>query len=179
MFRKSLVSLCALGALAGAASAQPVTPTALTGGTQGAYTVVDFFTPLSSASWFTFSLGAPTNVDIDINRLAAPPDLIATLYAGDITGQDATALGGTHGDIYFTSFGPMALVNWQDDTEDDAFGGPWGDPRFTLNLPAGSYSLVVTSLQGAGNPFEITSNVPEPTTLGLLALGGLAMLRRR
>lgn len=172
-------SVVALALAAGAASAQPVSPTPLALGTSGPYTAAFTGTPLSNLAWFTFTLTAPTAVDIDINRTVAANDLVASLYRGDITGVDATSYGSYFGfgGLWASSFGPMTFVSTQDDTEDDTLGGPYGDPRFVLNLPAGTYSMVVTSFDSGG--FTITSNVPTPAAAALLGLAGLGALRRR
>jgi len=49
-------------------------------------------------------------------------------------------------------------------------------------LPAGKtaeFTVYVTATDLANNPFTIRQAVPEPATMSLLALGGVAMLRRR
>ncbi len=179
MRKFSMIAFLAVAGTASVAAAQPVVPTALTGGTQGSFVAQDFFAAFSSASWFTFTLTEATLVDIDFNRTSAPPDLIASLYLGDITGADATALGVSHGNNFFTNFGSFVHVVTEDDTHEDAFGGPFADPQFILNLDPGTYSIVVTALQGAGAGFTVTSNVPAPGAAGLLGVAGLAALRRR
>ncbi len=49
----------------------------------------------------------------------------------------------------------------------DGFGGAFDSPKLAPALPPG------------GDGFGGSATIPEPTTLVLLALGGLAMLRRR
>ena len=67
---------------------------------------------------------------------------------------------------------------------DHQYDWDWLDPTETIsiNLPAGTYYLAVESqgVYGDLGQYEITGTLtPEPTTLAMLALGGLAMLRRR
>lgn len=179
MLSRSLLCAAALVAVAGgSAFAQAVAPSPLAFGTSGPFTAIDYSAnPFSNLAWFTFTLTAPTAVDIDINRTIANNDLVATIYSGDITGVDATSFG-NYSSLFGASFGPMTFVNFQDDTEDDGLGGPFGDPRFTLNLPAGTYSMVVTSYDPQGG-FTITSNVPTPAAASLLGLAGMGAMRRR
>lgn len=178
MFGQVAVASCVVALLVGSAGAQPVTPLPLTDGSSGPYFTGYFgVTNFSNHAWFTFSLANSTAIDIDINRTSANPDMTASIYAGDITDVDATAFG-NYGSLFNSSFGPMVFVAWEDDTEDDPFGGPWGDPRFTITLPAGTYSMVVASASTGGG-FTITSNVPAPGAAAILALGGLLAARRR
>ncbi len=158
-----------------------VDPVELVVGTQGDFfTGEDDSTLANDSAWFVFTLFGDTDVDVDINRTIADPDLFATLFAGDVTGVD---FGGLLADDFTgpMDFGPLTFIETQDDTEDDAFGGPFGDPRFQTNLGAGTYSIMVTSLN-VGGPFNVTSNVsfvPEPGTFTILAACGLVVMRRR
>ena len=165
-------------AITAAASAN-INATALTVGTSGPFVAEDTtFTGLNDLAWFTFTLDATTSINIDFNRTSAPPDLVASLYSGDIDGFDAFGFG-THRDVWTSNFGPLTFVDLQDDTHDDAFGGPFGDPQFLNTLDAGTYSIVVSALEGAGGEFTVTSNVaPTPGALAALGLGGLMATRR-
>lgn len=162
-----------------------VSPTGLVVGDQGPFFAgEDDSTLANDSSWFIFDLDSGFDVDIDINRTTAAPDLIASIFFGDVTGID---FGNLLADdfLFGQDFGALTFIETQDDTEDDAFGGPFGDPRFQLNLGPGRYSVLVSALTPLeGGPFEITSNVsvnaiPEPGTFGLLAVCSLAFVRRR
>jgi len=175
-------------AMGSAAMAQPVSPMTLTGGVQISQDVrEDDSNAASLGGFWVFTLGAAMDVDIDINRLLADPDLAATLYEGDVTGADMTAFSpdGLINGILVGSgvFGPLTAIAFEDDTEDDAFGGPFGDPRFTMNLPAGTYTLMVAALNTdviGVDAYEVVTNlVPALASLALLGLGGLVGLRRR
>ena len=163
-----------------------VTPTDLVFGTTLGPFIADEddSTLANDSDWFLFTLTETSAVDIDINRTAAPPDLIASLFFGDVTGVDfGTLLAddflGTGSD-----FGALSFIDTEDDTEPDLFGGPFGDPRFQLNLDPGTYSLLVTTLSPIeGGPFTITSSasvVPEPNLLTVLCcFAGFVASRRR
>lgn len=187
LLQKLLASATIVAVSATMAFASPVSPIALDPGV----TVIDTVNVLSNGdrndqNWFTFSATAGSLIDIDINRRAAPPDLYATLYFGDVTGVD------------FDTDGSGGLTNaiTSDDAENDAHGGPWGDPRFTFTAQStGTYSFFVTALSCCSSPgavgtaFDVTatgiapSAVPLPAGLPLLAaaLGafGFARTRRR
>ena len=83
------------------------------------------------------------------------------------------------------TFGPLTAIAFEDDTEDDPFGGPFGDPRFTTTLDPGIYTVLVASLNvDFASAFTITSNVgaavPEPSSSVIfVALGFAALIRRR
>jgi hypothetical protein len=161
------------------AVAQPVNAVDIPFGLSGPYATGAGGDPASTGAWFTFSLDVATNIDIDMNRTSAPPDLFATLFSGDVNGFDATA---EWGDIFSAGFsgggGPLTFVDAQDDTHDDAFGGPFGDPQFIMNLGPGDYSMLVFSL-GTPGEFTVTSNiVPAPGAFAILGLGGLLTTRR-
>lgn len=187
--RKLLASCALVGALMipGIASAD-IQPLQL--GTSGPFDVFeDDANAASFGQYFTFTLDANTDVDIDINRTFADPDLVATLFSGDITGLDPNTISpdGLINGLLVTSgtFGPLTVVDFQDDTEDDPFGGPFGDPRFQINLNPGTYTVLVGAFNvDAPDGFTVTSNVgavvPEPSSAGILGvLGAVAFLRRR
>ncbi len=179
MTKISFVAVLATAAITATASANVVNATALSVGTSGPFVVGDYGTTnLNDLTWFTFTLDATTNVNIDFNRTSAPPDLVAGLYSGDINGFDASGFG-THADVIFSSFGPLTFLQLQDDTHDDAFDGPFGDPQFVETLDAGTYSIVVSAFQGAGASFTVTSNIPTPGALAAVGFGGLMVTRRR
>ncbi|USO00173.1 MAG: hypothetical protein H6810_05785 [Phycisphaeraceae bacterium] len=166
-------ALCTIGA---AAAAQPVVGARVVPGGVGPRESGNALDPASSVSWFTFTVPALGTVDIDINRTTAPTDLVAALFRGDVRGVDMTAItpNGLANDLFNNTpgdtFGPLTYLGDQDDTEDDPFGGPFGDPRFHQVLTPGTYSLMVTSFQPAeGGPFEIiatgVSGLVYPTAL--------------
>lgn len=140
--------------------------------------------------FFVFSLDATTDIDIDFNRTTADPDLYAVLFSGDITGSNPNDLSpdGLINGFTFPDpgdvFGPLTVISDEDDTEDDPFGGPFGDPRFTNTLDAGDYTVLVMALNVDGGQFTVTSNVgavPEPSSIALIGVLGVCCLisRRR
>ena len=76
------------------------------------------------------------------------------------------------------------LVGTGDDDDPPNVGGPFGDPNYSFAIAnTGWYATAVGNF--LGNPgvgeynITITGQTPEPGALSLLALGGLALLRRR
>ncbi|GFE63532.1 VPLPA-CTERM sorting domain-containing protein [Litoreibacter roseus] len=176
---------------AGFASAATISPTGLLGdGTVNAtVNIEDDSGLLNDANWFTFYATAGQTIDIDINREERRPDLAAELYLGDVTGSDFGTRSGNYGTV--TPLAGLTFIDREDDTEQDAFNGPWGDPRFTFTATdTGVYSFFVVSLntQGVGADFSVTATgidsievVPLPAG-GLLlatALAGFGIARRR
>ena len=197
MKRLDFLGLSAAISLWAAQASAVIAPTPLFDGITVTQTVnIEDDTGLANnANWFVFDAAAGAPLDIDINRLAAPPDLVAAIYFGDVTGLDfgAQRPGRFPGNVLFEG---LRLFDTEDDTENDAFRGPFGDPRFTFTAPeTGRFSLIVASLnsRGRGNPFEVTATgvsafqtssvaaVPLPAGVVLLlsALGVGAALRRR
>lgn len=191
MLKKIATALVA-GSIAMAGSAWAVvTPVSLSNGVAETGTSLeDDITLANDATFFTFNAEAGADVDIDINRLVAASDLFAVLFFGDVAGAD---FGGDLLDVFtFTAagdvFGPLVVVGFEDDTEDDTLGGPFGDPRFTLTLAdAGVYTIVVGQLSpDEPGTFEIIANgildavdpdvIPLPAAFPLF-LAGLAGLR--
>ncbi len=154
---RSIYTLLTVFLLSQTASAD-VDPIQLQIGDSGPSSVSDTWDVelLNDANWFVFSLDSTTDVDIDINRTAAPPDLASSLYSGDVRGvdfgTDTTSTG------WLSDIGGLTNISNEDDTEDDPFGGPFGDPRHTLTLEAGTYSFWVATLNEGGS-FTVTSNV--------------------
>ena len=161
----------AFATLGAGAHAGTVEPTFLDDGVR----VTDRIEGSQSASfdeqnWFVFDAVAGASVDIDINRLEAALDPIAFLYFGDVSGHDFEGAAPS----------PLTFLERQDDTENDALGGPWGDPRFTfVAQQTGRFSVRVASFSsgsGVGAAFEVIGTgiapVPLPAS-ALLLLGGL------
>jgi hypothetical protein len=108
-------------------------------------------------------------------------------FFGDVTGLDVDSLspdGLINGLLVSNGvFGPLTVIDTQDDTENDSFGGPFGDPRFNLSLSStGTYTLLVATLSAPGS-YEISTtgitSVPEPSTLAIFALGIMGLAARR
>ncbi|MEM1277374.1 MAG: hypothetical protein AAGH74_12670 [Pseudomonadota bacterium] len=196
MRRMNRIGLAAALSLFAAQASAVVVPTALFDSVtvNQTVTIEDDSGRANNANWFIFDAIAGASIDIDINRLAAPPDLVAGLYLGDVTGLDF----GLQRPSQFPSnvqFAGLSLLDTEDDTENDSHGGPFGDPRFTLLAPeTGRYSVIVATLNssGRGNPFEITATgvttvqssdvaaVPLPAAaLFLLSALGLGVILRR
>ena len=188
--KKSIVSGLALGALvAAAASADPINYLGnLADGDIGSGRILQ--DPDGNGNdnpalwdWWSFFATAGDNITIDVDRLEANPDMeSAAFFAGASLPSDsnpmATLLGGV---------GPTGttFVASGDDDEDDAFGGPFGDPLYDFTATdTGWYAVVVGNFLGAGDgDYQIVvtgQTVPAPgSAVALLGLGGLTMLRRR
>lgn len=117
----------------------------------------------TDVDYFSFAMAGSGRVQIDIDPdyLAPNLDILAKLHAAD-------------GTVLYTS-NPLAAL----------------DARFDVNLAAGNYFLSVDGT-GFGDPavdgysdygslgyYSVLVVVPEPASLSVLALGGLALFRRR
>ncbi len=76
------------------------------------------------------------------------------------------------GESYTATFGEITYTYAEFDSE----GGITGSVSFHWDLVEGTSSKAYT---GTVESFEFLTAVPEPGTLGLLGLGGLALIRRR
>ena len=176
-----------------AVNADAINPVAMSDGDVATGDVFDDDgTAPASQFWITFFANAGDTVDLDINRTAASTDLFATLAFGDVTGLDDILISGGDLDIgtsaTWTAELGLTFIEDRDDDEDDAFGGPFGDPRFTfVAASTGVYTVAVVSYadptdgaQAQAN-LSITSAIPEPTTSLLVGIGafGMAIVRRR
>ena len=105
-------------------------------------------------------------------------------------GNPAVALAGGAGDLGHLNpnaeVGPTVLgVTWNSpgaDTDDIGNGLPIGSFSFT-NDATGTWSLLLTNAEGdrviTSGTVEAGAMVPEPASLALMGLGGLAAMRRR
>ncbi|MEM9045043.1 MAG: hypothetical protein AAGC81_10120 [Pseudomonadota bacterium] len=196
--------LIAIGAMAlmlapGIGHATSASPTLLTEGGTVIETLTTTTEDLANdANWFVFDATAGDSLDIDINRRQAAGDLVASLFIGDVTGTDfgsaivdfiVVAFGGTQISATADEILPLVFLISEDDTEDDAFGGNFEDPRFTQIAPVtGRYSVVVSSFDDATGTgqFDITVSgtttvVPIPAVMPLMltALGFFGLFYRR
>ena len=110
---------------------------------------------LADGSWETLFLGQLTE--------GLGEESMGTLLSSEPASQ-STDLGGK---AWTAPSGPVSSIVF---TSGDAPGGPLSDG-----------TVYDTNFGGSGNNglSEIRFVVPEPATIGLLTLGGLAMLRRR
>ena len=133
--------------------------------------------------WWSFFATAGDTITIDVDRLEANPDMeSAAFFAGASLPSDSSPMTSLLGGIGPTGTTFMASC---DDNEDDAFGGPFGDPLYGFTASGtGWYAVVVGSFLGIGDgDYQIVvtgQTVPAPgSAVALLGLGGLTMLRRR
>ena len=118
------------------------------------------------------------------------------LYSGSLQGVDVDLLLGsatTVDDLLFgavPSFSFFDFIEFQDDTVDNVFGGPFGDPFFDFAVPnSGLFTLVVAAFDisdGVSGGVSVSAqevplrNVPEPSAgLLLFCSAGFLVLRRR
>lgn len=136
--------------------------------------------------WYFFATSGDT-VTVDADRLAAAPDLVSgTFYAGASLPGDSNPLTilTNARDLGIAPAG-STFVAFGDDEQADAFGGPFGDPRYTFNAAAsGWYIVAVANFLGAGSgDYQIVvsgNTIPAPASaVALLGLGGLTITRRR
>lgn len=149
-----------------------VVATSLTGGVQGRFFAAeDDGNPASVGSWFTFTLGQRANVELDVTRAVAAVDPAMTLFRGDVRGVNASAISpdGLIDGLFQQAgtFGPLTIIGFANDTDDDPFGGPFSDPRIRIDrLAPGTYSaLVGANGPLSGGTFEIDSFRIRPTPL--------------
>ncbi|MBZ9610152.1 PEP-CTERM sorting domain-containing protein [Rheinheimera maricola] len=144
--------------------------------------------PDEAVDWFIFDSNGVDAISFYFNRTIANPDLIAGLYSGDTYGFDYVAAGVSSANWSYASAGDynpsLTFIEFFDDTHNDNFGGPFGDPDFNRVLAAGRYSLALSSLSQGGTYEFITNvqsasfDVPAPSTLAVFALGLLGLARR-
>jgi hypothetical protein len=143
------------------------------GGSPGSMTISNSLTLESSAAW---------KVDLDGTAAGTGYDQILLYGTADVTGSDLQlALGFTPSvnDKFFI------LVNDGIDDVVGEFSGKADDSTFTIGSTTTKLRISYDDdsgggLDGTGNDISLTV-VPEPATLGLLALGfaALARIRRR
>lgn len=142
------ISVCSI-----LAQATPITPLAFTSGLNTGYSVTGISSVDGNVDWFVFDANGTTNYSFWFDRTVAAPDLIAGLYSGDTTGFDYAAAGAgvsysySQAGFYNTA---LLYIGYWDDTHEDIYGGPYGDPDFSTTLAAGRYSLALSSLNEGG-----------------------------
>ena len=140
------------------------------------------------------SLSVRSTVDLGSNDLSITT---MTMYAGS-AGDAPTIIYGAGSDTGTFSVDQLISANWMNFVIENAGGFAFGSDitllsynswtgitdfsaaRADVTLPAGwSYdSLDVSSFTGPG-AWTLTNVVPEPMTMSLLLIGGLALVRRR
>jgi len=145
-----------------------------------------------------YQIRIANGVNVSITQVTATP---STIHAGQTTTVGLTVTNSDPNETFVTTTwyynGGNPLENGQfvgnwfnqsiapgesltgDHTTWDAIAAtPLGDYSLSLGVSGGLYNGDDFGLAAPGDPL-VTVVVPEPATMGLLALGGLAMLRRR
>lgn len=143
---------------------------------------VDNFEAPSTWQVYTFEANMGDAILVRVSRLVANADPVAFAHFGDLTGADVTP-GVDYADD-LSAFG-LDFIAYGDDSVDDDFGGPFGDPLFAFVAPSNGIYTVITHMFGdyENNPaYEIQvtgSSVPAPGAIALGATGTMLCLRRR
>ena len=131
------------------------------GGTVGRFTTGDF--TLTAGGDLAIELDPAAGLGDLLNVVGTAAlgggDLLLSLLSQPTAGQSFLILANDGGDLVSGLFAQGVLV-----------GGTFGGT---------SYDFLVNYAGGTGNDVTLTYAIPEPTTLGLLGVAGLALLRRR
>lgn len=131
-----------------------------------------------SWDWYRFFAEAGNFVNIEVDRLTGDIDPVSSSFFGEPEDTDPMVT------IFDTPAGAVFVASGDDDDPPNV-PGPFGDPNYSFNIAnTGWYATAVGNYLGEPNgPGEyditITGQTPEPATISLFALGGLALLRRR
>ncbi len=127
--------------------------------------------------WYRFFAQSGDLVNVEVDRQTGDIDPVSSTFFGqpDDTNPMVT--------IFDTPAGAVFVASGDDDDPANV-PGPWGDPNYSFNIVnTGWYATVVGNFLGDPGPgnysITIMGQTPEPTALSILALGGLAVLRRR
>ncbi|MBN2270109.1 MAG: PEP-CTERM sorting domain-containing protein [Sedimentisphaerales bacterium] len=132
-----------------------------------------------------YELSGPSEVYLLIDAIQYGTDLTYPEFRM-VTYNDRRVSGGVIDQVGFQTYWPSPVtnalyMNFSDNTAavltDDRL--PSVSAWLTPGLKNGSVSLFDENGQIAAGPIEITSAIPEPTTILLLGFGGVAPLRKR
>jgi len=129
------------------------------------------------AGWVQASDPEIFGVDVKVNGTNASPSQLATLIAA-IGGTGATPSVGVVASTVDPTLGALSTLQDTGTTSYNLFlsfaaGGPATADNLNLDLSAANDAALV------GYTFSAVDVVPEPVSLGLLALGGLGLMSRR
>ena len=179
--------------ISGAAHASLITSETYTANTVTTYSLTDYSNFDGSFDWFVFDSNGVDPISFKFDRLSNATDLIAALYAGDVTGFDFSGAGASTVAAVGGSAHTYDTTLLRGDLYDDNHCGPacsiashFGDPSFEQTLKLGTYSLVLWSLDDVPGDYTVEANVstggvsvPEPSTLAIFALGMIGLASRR